>query len=735
MVEYGKALKVARRQEWENAYLDYNGLKHVIEKIEGVLCSRDSERVRLLDSESLPKIPGGEKGRMDMAVAKEVNDLRTEFFLKLNVEIEKVSLFCLKKQGELADAVGAIRFDFTGLFDRRAVPIHSQSIQNDLEMYGALSAELAHVLKFICINSIGIQKILKKYNKIFERMDEPHYYFVESDHLRLLANSQSIMAIHASLKAVMDECYQRENITKPETALSLLRFQCVMECISILRRNAGLIQFPFVDFLSKKSRIVTNTDFGGMDGGGRRALQWLLKLEPQTMLNMDQSQLERMWHKWSAETKFVHSYLFGGLPYGRRRVRTYTSGDVLDAIGADNDKDLTTSKWAWGGVNKISMILNLLSILLYTINYYIVAPTANHYALSLGMDGAFGATLIGASSFSALFSAFVYSLWYTRSTFRSALIFSAVCPLLGNLIYALAISYDSMPMAIAGRILCGFGSAEVLNRQLISTCVKFDDMTQASALFVAFGASGMSIGPLLAGILDMTAGRDMRVDLKLPFTPVGGIIYNHITAPGFLMAFLWLLQLASLFIVFLEPIRVNTTEQGPSDQDKGKESGDDSEPDSSMLTRIDSEASRGTAYGSIFSSEEDDAEPYLSKRCIGPRDLWGEMVSTWNLVFQNSGLPVTLLIFSYIEMADEVIISSCSMVFRQYFEWHGSVAGFFIAGLGALVLPAHFVVEKASHHIPERKILFVSAIRGETSNPSEGKCSSVLVTNLRILVF
>lgn len=69
---------------------------------------------------------------------------------------------------------------------------------------------------------------------------------------------------------------------------------------------------------------------------------------------------------------------------------------------------------------------------------------------------------------------------------------------------------------------------------------------------------------------------------------------------------------------------------------------------------------------------------------------------------------MTITLFGFIEMADEVLISSCSMVVRRYFDWHGNVAGFLIASLGALVLPAHFVVEKAVHYYSERKILFVS---------------------------
>jgi hypothetical protein len=77
------------------------------------------------------------------------------------------------------------------------------------------------------------------------------------------------------------------------------------------------------------------------------------------------------------------------------------------------------------------------------------------------------------------------------------------------------------------------------------------------------------------------------------------------------------------------------------------------------------------------------------------------------VVFGNMALPVTLYLFSLIELVDEILISSCSMVSRRYFGWPGSTAGFIVASLGALVLPAHFVVEKAAHHFDERFILKV----------------------------
>jgi MFS family permease len=290
----------------------------------------------------------------------------------------------------------------------------------------------------------------------------------------------------------------------------------------------------------------------------------------------------------------------------------------------------------------VSLAINLVSVLLYTIGYYVVAPNANHYAIDLGYEGAFGATLIGASSFAALFGAFLYSFWYTQHSFKSALIFSSLCPLLGNLLYSLAVSFHKhgMPMALCGRFLCGFGSAEVVNRQIISTCVSFEKMTRASAFFVAAGAVGMSAGPLLGSIFDLTAGRDYEVDLKVPMLPAGGIIWNHITAPCFFMAGLWFAQLLALIAFFREPGRLNLSSF------TGKH----------MV--FDSKVISGSATIQVI-HQGGNKVPNNGHDKEKSGTAWSTMLSevskTARLVFQNPGLPV-----SRTDRDNVVMVAMCS---------------------------------------------------------------------------
>lgn len=290
-----------------------------------------------------------------------------------------------------------------------------------------------------------------------------------------------------------------------------------------------------------------------------------------------------------------------------------------------------------------------------------MSPTANRYAILLGSHGAYGSTLIGAASLAAFFGSFLYSWWYTRFSFKSALAFSSFISVIGNLLYAVAISFESIKVAFVGRLLVGLGSAEVINRQIISSCVHYNYMTRASALFVVASALGMSVGPLLAAVLDDMAGRDIEIDFIVPawIPHIGGtgIIFDNVTSPAFLMALLWLIEFLATIFTFKEPIRVNS---------------------------------------------------FKKKDEVTKQKSWfSELREVKNLIFENAALPVTLTIYCYIELLDEILLSSCAMVCKRYFAWNGSVAGYILAALGALVLPADFIVDKASRYYEERVILRV----------------------------
>jgi len=211
----------------------------------------------------------------------------------------------------------------------------------------------------------------------------------------------------------------------------------------------------------------------------------------------------------------------------------------------------------------------------------------------------------------------------------------------------------------------------------------------------------MGVGPFLAGVIENVLGTDMAVDLKLPFLPHGGLIINHITGPGVVMASLWLLELLAIVCLFREPDRINGGARKGESSSSSK--GADVETASTATTYGTSGTSAAASDESNWLLNSDDGHAHVKVSTFRE-----QIVSIYLLIFDNPALPVTLYLFAFIELVDEVLISSCSMVVHRYFGWKSKVAGFLIASLGSLVLPADFFVERMAHVHSERKIMKVT---------------------------
>ncbi len=268
----------------------------------------------------------------------------------------------------------------------------------------------------IISHHIQIRKIVKKYEKAFlenplvrdERISEVKLNGNSShDRLLQLTNTQSFNSIYASLLDALAECNtevmesmgisrsHRRGLSEPilrsvDTAiqfmqqtkndgerdsLSLLRLECTVLSINAIQDFANAVSKPFHVFLSRKAMIGAGKDRGDLGSSNKKAIDVLVSFEPHFILEMSEKEL----HEWCQRAAAKYTT--------RKKHRREPSG-------YDNPF-LVMEDRAWGGVDNASLVINLLSVLLYTINYYIISPTANHYAILLGTDGAYGATLIG----------------------------------------------------------------------------------------------------------------------------------------------------------------------------------------------------------------------------------------------------------------------------------------------------------------------------------------------------
>lgn len=102
MVNFGDLLTKSKRPGWENAYLDYEGLKDVGRRVRQLL----AERERHLTGD-----PAQDSTITSARLEEELHGYTDQFTTKLHHEIEKVTLFCLAMLGDLAHSLGALRFD------------------------------------------------------------------------------------------------------------------------------------------------------------------------------------------------------------------------------------------------------------------------------------------------------------------------------------------------------------------------------------------------------------------------------------------------------------------------------------------------------------------------------------------------------------------------------------------------------------------------------------------------
>ncbi|XP_012087020.1 SPX domain-containing membrane protein At4g22990 [Jatropha curcas] len=336
----------------------------------------------------------------------------------------------------------------------------------------------------------------------------------------------------------------------------------------------------------------------------------------------------------------------------------------------------------------MSLLLNLVNTFLYMVNTYIIVPTADDYSTMLGAAATVCGIVIGAMAVAQVFSSVYFSAWSNKSYFKP-LVFSSIVLLVGNLMYAMALDYQSIALLLIGRLLCGFGSARAVNRRYISDCVPLRIRMQASAGFVSASALGMACGPALAGLL--------QTNFKIyKFT------FNQVTLPGWVMAVGWLIYLVFLWFTFKEPSHFSEESNVVQESNAGLRENDVLEKGLKQPLLLSSESKQEDENGEGECDGSDEA-PEESRRPAT------SIVSAYRLL--TPSVKVQLLIYFMLKYAMEILLSESSVVTSYYFGWSTSSVAIFLACLGLTVLPVNIIVGSyISNMFEDRQILLASEI-------------------------
>ncbi|KAG3138276.1 SPX domain-containing membrane protein [Phytophthora idaei] len=478
------------------------------------------------------------------------------------------------------------------------------------DMYRHIGDELVNLLHFVELNATGIRKILKKHDKTLKE------HKIMGSYLSSRTDSQ---ASH------MQQLYHDEGIS------------AIIASIRAALTKLRKLEVQLAADASNKALTRTIS-------------------EDEPVLNRI-GQARRRLHK---STQYVKTVAARSL--------------IFDAESSEDEDDETYDMLKrLKQASEPSRLLNMLNTFLYMTNYYIVAPTSGKYAAELGAEASMSGVIVGMTPVASLASAVLYSWWANRS-YKASLSFATVCLILGNLLYGMALSYDSVAMALAGRMLNGFGGARAINRRYIADNYSREERTQASALFVTASALGMAAGPALAAALHY-----------LPDYNFAGIDITTETSPGWVMFVLWTVYLIALLVWFVEPDRMERER---------------------FLDRRRSMLENGMGNSSIavVTAQMGETTPLISRSYSmgSPPPL----SSLW----RNVPVVASLFIYIVLKLVLECLITASSTIAMYHFNWGSTNNGMYLAALGLLMFPTNMVVGWMSFRYEDREMIMLSEI-------------------------
>lgn len=648
MVQFGKKIITFQHEPWSPHYLAYGELKSILQKEK----DQDNLQEELLLEED-------EESENLSSFWQQTHS--AEFLKCLHLQLEKILLFVLQEQGRIAIELAECR---NSMWQVRT----PQHVDDLIHRYRETAMHLLRLVQFLDLNVTGIRKIIKKHDKCLDGAKLSSVFWVSkrSRHRHRLAHSrlaeplllqdQSLGALAAVLETGLQEL---RRVTKNEDDKAVWSQPQTTRKKEHVRHNstpATVARFRAIPLAQDPENIPADKDHLL---GSHSEHEEVTSLASHTALgvasiDMIMLRIQAARDQLQETNSFVHLLAAPLLVDG---ADTPEPEEAADDINFD-EREPPPPPGSF-----ISNQLNLLSTFLYMTNYYIVAPTSGSYAAKLGGDPALAAMIIGMTPIAALVSTVLFS-WWTNHSYKAAILFASCCSLLGNFCYAMGLPRNSLTWVMVGRLLNGFGSARSINRRYIADTFSRRDRTAASAAFVTAGALGMAAGPAIASFLHfVTPGPNNALSLY----------WQVENSPGWFMMGLWTLYLVMTALYFRDP------------------------PKRKMP------AVQSTAVVEMTVGEQ---KPLLSTtaKTVSSESLASE-TSVVQSLFLNVPVMITFFIYFVLKLVLEAVLSSCSMLTSFYFDWDPSVAGFYLAGLGLLMLPANVVVSLLARRFDDRELI------------------------------
>lgn len=346
------------------------------------------------------------------------------------------------------------------------------------------------------------------------------------------------------------------------------------------------------------------------------------------------------------------------------------------------------------------------------------------------------------------------------SNFRLPLLICSVSAVAGNIIFSYALKQPSLVTACVGRLLIGFGSADILNRQLLSTILPPACINIEVASLVRLSMITSAIALVMGSLFDL----EVREGLPRSDDPIFSIMPSPTPLPntspliapavppflsqyilpssqrsllslesiGHIMAFLWFLHIIGIIFFFDIPksIRraqreshvISPEEDFDSDTDQGNKN-----PCVSTEINPFSDSTQEASHGDVTFEKLQT----MSRKTVkheSHRTYRESIANIKEMMFSNIAFPTTIAVLCIVKISTEIILNSCGSITGSYFKWSGARSGLLMGLVSSMILPVNQTLAMSQNvHISERNIIKVAL--------KLGRCGALVMVNYESLFF
>lgn len=484
------------------------------------------------------------------AVENEINKFY-DFFIslenKLNIEIAK-EIF---KENQIHEAENCFE----------AIIIALERLEN-------IVFSIQELCEFLNLNVTAIRKILKKFDKRFTNQELPVSYFFLQSKLKS-ANSSLVKILQFKTideaSAIVEQILERLNY-KFSKALTCLDSENINQMLDerllkafnfskMIKFDKHQVENLFNEKFSKLKNEIQDIDQANQVIRSNVDIWSIMARENIKMVNDLYTRGKKSSVSYIENEKILENLTKNvktNLKYGNSNNSLYYHH--MYSAKSNYDYSIADLK------NNLNIWLLLTHTLLYTMNQYVILPNNFLFIHYLGYHELWTGLVLAVTPLGSILGQTLY--FKIQNTYKLPLMLSCFSFILGNLLYVLAYSFNSIVLMFIGRFLIGMGGARSVIRRYFIEHFSNDKLSYYSFYFVSIVYVGIALGPAISFI-----------SYLFPDLNKGIIMLNHFTYPAFIPLIIWIAYFFIFLILYSDFVGITIKETGDADIDKSTNSG------------------------------------------------------------------------------------------------------------------------------------------------------------------